>query len=443
MREVEVSLEIYGLILLGLLFFAICIGFPISFTLITLGVIFGYIGLGERVFHLMTYSFFGTMMDTVLAAVALFTFMGYLLESAGLMERLFHAVQLLSGRMRGSLYMATIFTATLFAAATGIVGASVTIIALMAAPVMRRTGYDTGLSAGTICAGGTLGILIPPSVMLVVMGPVMNVSVARLYAAAIVPGILLAVLYFIYTTIRVMLKPELGPPLSADELNVPKAYILREFFVGLLPVASLILATLGTIMSGLATPTEGAALGCFGAFVVTVFNRKLSFKIVKQSAFRTVETTSMVMILLAASTFMGAVFSSMGTPKFIASSLLALNLPSWVFVVGILIVCFILGWPLEWVPIVVVIIPVFLPILIDLHINMIWFAILLAVTLQTCWLSPPVALSAYYLKGVEPSWELIDIYRGMMPFMALQCLGVALIYFFPEIVLWLPKLLFG
>jgi TRAP-type mannitol/chloroaromatic compound transport system permease large subunit len=240
-----------------------------------------------------------------------------------------------------------------------------------------------------------------------------------------------------------MLKPELGPPLSEAELNVSKGHMIREFFVGLVPVASLILATLGTIMSGMATPTEGAALGCIGAFVVTFFNRKLTFKIVKESTFRTVETTSMVMILLAASTFMGAVFSSMGTPKFIANSLLALDLPSWVFVVGILIVCFILGWPLEWVPIVVVIVPVFLPILIDLKINMIWFAILLAVALQTCWLSPPVALSAYYLKGVEPSWNLLEIYRGMMPFMGLQMVGVALVYFFPQIVLWLPKLLFG
>jgi tripartite ATP-independent transporter DctM subunit len=438
-----VSLEIYGLVLLGILFFAICVGFPISFTLITLGVVFGYIGLGERVFHLMTYSFFGTMMDTVLAAVALFTFMGYLLESAGLMERLFHSIQLLAGRLHGSLYLATIFTATLFAAATGIVGASVTIIGLMAAPVMRRTGYDTGLSAGTICAGGTLGILIPPSVMLVVMGPIMQVSVARLYAAAIIPGLVLASLYFIYTRIRVMIKPEMGPPLSDEELNVTKAYMIREFLVGLVPVASLILATLGTIMSGIATPTEGAALGCLGAVVVTMFNGKLSFKILKESTFRTVETTSMVMILLAASTFMGAVFSSMGTPKFIATSLLGLGLPSWVFVVGILIVCFILGWPLEWVPIVVVIVPVFLPILIGLQTNMIWFAILLAVTLQTCWLSPPVALSAYYLKGVEPSWELLQIYRGMMPFMILQILGVSVVYFFPQIVLWLPTLLFG
>lgn len=436
------SLEIYGLILLVILFGAICVGFPISFTLITLGVVFGYIGLGERVFYLMTLSFFGTMQDTVLAAVALFTFMGYLLEHAGLMERLFKAVQLLSGRLHGSLYLGTIFSATLFAAATGIVGASVTIIGLMAAPVMKKARYDTGLSAGTICAGGTLGILIPPSVMLVVMGPVLSVSVARLYAAALLPGIMLASFYVIYTMIRVMIKPELGPPLSEEELDMPLSHMIREFFVGLVPPTVLIVATLGTIMTGIATPTEGAALGCLGAFVVTIVHRRLTWDILKRSAFRTAETTSMVMILLAASTFMGTVFSSMGTPIFIAKTLLSWNLPPWVFLFGILAVCFILGWPLEWVPIVVVIVPIFLPIITDLKIDMIWFCILLAVTLQTCWLSPPVALSAYYLKGVEPSWELLDIYKGMMPFMGLQLLGVVMVYLFPQIVLWLPNLLF-
>jgi len=437
------TLEMYGLVLLVGLFFFICVGFPISFTLITLGAIFGYIGLGPKVFHLMTYSFFGTMMDTVLAAVALFTFMGCILESAGLMERLFHAVQLISGRLRGSLYLGTIFSAALFAAATGIVGASVTIIGLMAAPVMKKAGYDQGLSAGTICAGGTLGILIPPSVMLVVMGPVFQVSVARLYAAAIIPGLMLAGIYIFYTMVRVMIKPELGPPLSDEDLDVTKSFIIREFFVGLVPPAVLILVTLGTILTGLATPTEGAALGCLGAVVVTAANGRLTFKLVKESAYRTAETTSMVMILLAASTFMGAVFSSMGTPKFIADTLLSWNMPPWVFIVGILIVCFVLGWPLEWVPIVVVIVPIFLPVLNGLNVNMIWFAIVLAVTLQTCWLSPPVALSAYYLKAIMPEWELKDIYLGMMPFMALQGLGVLLIYNFPQIALWLPKILFG
>jgi len=437
------SLEIYGLILLVGLFVFICFGFPISFTLITLGMIFGYIGLGNKVFYLMTLTWFDTMLDTVLAAVALFTFMGYLLEEAGLMERLFRALLLISGRLKGSLYLGTIFSATLFAAATGIVGAAVTIIGLMAAPVMKKSNYDASLSAGTITAGGTLGILIPPSIMLVVMGPVMQVSVARLFAAAILPGIMLASMYVIYTMIRVMIKPELAPPLSDAELDVPTGYKIREFFLGLLPPAVLILATLGTIITGVATPTEGAALGCLGALIVTKLNRKLTFKLVKQSVFRTAETTSMVMILLAASTFMGVVFSSMGTPTFIAKTLVSWNLPNWFFLAGILTVCFILGWPLEWVPIVVVIVPIFLPVIMELNINMIWFCMLLAVVLQTCWLSPPVALSAYYIKGIMPEWELLDIYKGMMPFMALQVVGVAMIYIFPQISLWLPKLMFG
>jgi tripartite ATP-independent transporter DctM subunit len=436
------SLEIYGLILLVGLFVFICFGFPISFTLITLGMIFGYIGLGTKVFYLMTLTWFDTMVDTVLAAVALFTFMGYILEAAGLMERLFRALLLISGRRKGSLYIGTIFSATLFAAATGIVGAAVTIIGLMAAPVMKKSNYDPALSAGTITAGGTLGILIPPSIMLVVMGPVMQVSVARLFAAAILPGFMLASLYVIYTMIRVMLKPELGPPLPDEELDVPISYKIREFFLGLVPPAVLILATLGSIITGLATPTEGAALGCLGALIVTKLNGKLTFKLLKESVFRTAETTSMVMILLAASTFMGVVFSSLGTPTFIANTLLSWNLPTWVFLAGILMVCFILGWPLEWVPIVVVIVPIFLPVIMGLNINMIWFCILLAVVLQTCWLSPPVALSAYYIKGVMPEWELLDIYKGMMPFMGLQVVGVAVVYLFPPLSLWLPRLMF-
>ena len=436
-------LEIYGLILLALLFVVIFVGFPISFTLITLGIVFGYIALQERVFYLMTLSVFGTMMESVLAAVALFTFMGYLLESAGLMERLFKAIQLISGRVRGSLYMATVFTATLFAAATGIVGAAVTIIGLMAAPVMKKARYDTALSAGTICAGGTLGILIPPSVMLVVMGPVLSVSIARLYAAAILPGLLLAFLYLAYTMTRVMLKPELGPPLSDEELDVPKSHLVREFFIGLVPPVILIVFTLGSIIFGIATPTEGAALGCLGAVAVTAAHGRLSFKIVKESAYRTAVTTSMVMILLAASTFMGVVFSALGTPKLIAGTLLSWGLSTEVAVIGILAVCFILGWPLEWVPIVVVIIPIFLATLMELKVDMIWFSIVLAVTLQSCWLSPPVALSAYYLKAIMPEWDLLDIYKGMMPFMLLQALAVVLLFVFPEIALWLPRYLFS
>ena len=437
------SHEIVGLILLGLLFVVILGGFPISFTLIFLGMVFGYIGLGDRVFHLMTFQVFGTMMDTVLAAVAMFTFMGYVLESAGLMSRLFHAVQLLCGRMHGSLFLATIFTATLFAAATGIVGASVTIIALMAAPVMMRSGYDTKLSAGTICAGGTLGILIPPSVMLVVMGPVLQVSVARLYAGALLPGLLLAFIYVVYTLTRVWLNPKLGPSLSDKELDVSKAHLAREFVLGLVPPTALIMATLGSIITGWATPTEGAALGCVGSLIVTAAHGRLTWQVIKDSTFRTAQTSSMVMILLAASTFMGSVFSALGTPALIANTLIEWNIQPEFLILAILVVCFILGWPLEWVPIVVVIVPIFLPILQATKVNMVWFSILLAVTLQTCWLSSPVALSAYYLKGVMPRWDLADIYKGMMPFMVLQLIAVLILYFFPQIILVLPNMIFG
>ncbi len=434
------SLEILGLVLVGILFVVILAGFPISFTLIFLGMAFGYVGIGERVFYLMTFQYFSTMMEVVLAAVAMFTFMGYVLENAGLMSRLFHAVQVLCGRMHGSLYVGTIFTATLFAAATGIVGAAVTIIALMAGPVMKKRGYDTALSAGTICAGGTLGILIPPSVMLVVMGPTLQVSIARLYAAAILPGLLLGALYVGYTLTRTWLNPKLGPPLPPEELDVSTGYLIRELAIGLFPPVVLIMATLGAIISGWATPTEGAALGCAGAIAVTATHGRLTFAILKNATFRTAETTSMVMILLAASTFMGSVFSAFGSPQFLADTLLAWDIAPGLLILSILVVCFILGWPLEWVPIVVIIVPIFLPLLHAMNVDMIWFSILLAVTLQTCWLSPPVALSAYYLKGVMPSWKLWDIYRGMLPFMVLQMGCVLILYLFPEIVLALPNL---
>lgn len=437
------SLEVLGLVLLATLFAVICAGFPISFTLMVVGFAFGYVGLGEQVFHLLTFQIFSTMMEPVLAAVALFTFMGYLLERAGLMDRLFRAFQLLCGSMRGSLYLATIVTATLFAAATGITGASVTVIGLMAAPAMQKSGYSQRLAAGTITAGGTLGILIPPSIMLVVMGAVLELSVARLFVAAIVPGLLLSALYLVYTLTWSYLRPAVGPPLPAAERSVSRADVLREFVVGLVPPGALILATLGAILSGFATPTEGAALGCLGAVLVALAHRRLTPWIVKDAVFRTAETTSMVMILLTASNFFGAVFSRFGTPRLIAESVLGLDLPPAVLILGILVVTFVLGWPLEWVPIVVIIMPMFVPIITKLELPLLWFAILMAVTLQTCWLSPPVALSAYYLKGIMPQWELKEIYLGMAPFMLLQILGALLVFLFPELALMLPRLLYG
>lgn len=437
------SNEVLGMVGLGSLFFFICVGFPISFTLIFLSLIVGYIGFGHVVFSLMTLQFFGTMTDTVLAAVPFFLFMGYILESSGLMDRLFKAFQYLLASLNGSLYLAVTSTATIFAAATGIVGSSVTLLGIMAAPTMRESKYDVKLCAGCITAGGTLGILIPPSIMLVVMGPVVGVPVTDLFAGAIFPGLLLAALYIAYALIRCKINPKLGPALPI-ELRAPSfAWIAKEMFLGVLPVAALILATLGSIIGGIATPTEGAAAGSFGSIVLVLAYRRLHWETFKKSMYRTLEISSMILILVAASTFFGSVFSRLGSANLLTSMLLHIHVSAIWMLLAIMVVIFILGWPLEWVPIVLIFVPILLPVVRQMHVDMVWFCILVAVTLQTAWLSPPVALSAYFLKGVVPDWPLQDIYIGMMQFMALQMLGLFIVLGIPSFATWLPLYLHG
>lgn len=435
--------EILGLVLIGVMLFAIFIGFPISFTLIFLGFVFGYIGFGKLVFYLMTFQFSSVMLEQTLAAVPLFIFMGLLMEQAGLMERLFRAVQLMLSRVSGSLYLAVLFVSTIFAAATGIVGASVTILGIMAAKTMTRSGYDVRLSAGTITAGGTLGILIPPSIMLVVMGPVLEVPVTDLFAAAIIPGIMMAALYAFYVMGRCWLNPSLGPPLSVEDQPTIMAYVLKEFFLGLVPPAALVFSALGSIMFGLATPTEGAACGAAGALLLTLAYRQLTFSKLRQTLIKTLEISALILILVAASNFFGAVFSRLGTPGMLTDILLGLDLPPMAILIMIMALIFLLGWPLEWVPIVLIIVPILLPLVDKLGFNLTWFGILVAVNLQTAWLSPPVALSAYFLKGVVPEWDLKDIYIGMMQFMVIQLIGLILILIFPQIALWLPEYIYG
>lgn len=437
------SPETIGLVLLLTLFAAIFAGFPIAFTLIILALVFGYVEIGFQVFQLMVFQFFGIMQDNIVAAVPLFVLMGVLLEKADLMDRLFRAFQLLLASVRGSLYLAVTFTATIFAAATGIVGASVTLLGVMASPSMRRSGYDVRLSAGIIAAGGTLGILIPPSVMLVVMGPVVGVSVVDLFAAAIMPGLLLAGLFASYAMIRSFLRPELGPPLPMEERAASYAEILREIAVGLVPPAVLVAGSLGSILSGLATPTEGAAVGALGALLLTLAYRRLTWGKLLSAVLQTLEISSMVLFLVAASNFFGAVFSRLGTPTMISEALLGLDLPPTAMLLVIMALVFVLAWPLEWVPIILIVVPILLPVVRQLGIDMVWFSILIAVNLQTAWLSPPVALSAYFLKGVVPAWDLKDIYMGMMQFMVLQLIGLILVLVFPQIALWLPSVLFG
>ncbi len=435
--------EILGMIMIGVMLFAIFIGFPISFTLIFLGSVFGLIGFGNLVFYLMTFQFSSVMLEQTLAAVPLFIFMGILMEQAGLMERLFQAVQLMLSRVRGALFIAVLFVSTIFAAATGIVGASVTILGIMAAKTMNRSKYDVKLAAGTITAGGTLGILIPPSIMLVVMGPILEVPVTDLFAAAIVPGILLAFLYTAYALVRCHLNPELGPVLPPEERPKSMAHVFQEFFLGLVPPAALVFSALGSILFGFATPTEGAGMGAFGGLLLSLAYRRLSWKSLFDALIKTLEITTLILFLVAASNFFGAVFSRLGTPMLLTEYLLGLDMPPMFILVMIMALIFLLGWPLEWVPIVMIIIPILLPLVDLLGFNLTWFGILVAVNLQTAWLSPPVALSAYFLKGVVPEWDLKDIYGGMMQFMVIQVFGLIMIMIFPQIVLWLPELIYG
>ena len=434
---------ILGFVLIGVMLFAIFIGFPISFTLIFLGFVFGYLGFGKLVFYLMTLQFSMVMTEQTLAAVPLFVFMGIMMEQAGLMESLFSAFQMMLARVKGSLYYAVLFVSVIFAAATGIVGASVTILGIMAAKSMNRSGYDVKLAAGTITAGGTLGILIPPSIMLVVMGPIMEIPVTDLFAAAIVPGILLACLYAAYTTLRCFLNPKLGPPIPEELRTTDLKKLWLEFFLGLVPPAALVFAALGSILFGFATPTEAAGCGAGGALLLSLAYKKLTFKKLQDALVKTLEISALIMVLVAASNFFGAVFARLGTPMVLTDFLLSLEMNKYLILGMIMVMIFLLGWPLEWVPIVMIVVPIILPLVEALEFNLTWFAILVAVNLQTAWLSPPVALSAYFLKGVVPSWDLKDIYLGMMQFMVIQVIGLVIIILYPKIVLWLPTLLYG
>ncbi len=505
----DVSPQAIGVFMLAVMLFSIFVGFPISFTLIFLAFTFGAWGIGGRlVFYLQTFQFNSVMLDDQLVAVPLFVFMGIMMEQAGLMERLFRSVQLMLSRTRGALFIAVLFVSTIFAAATGIVGASVTILGIMAAKTMNRSGYDVKLAAGTITAGGTLGILIPPSIMLVVMGPVLEVPVTDLFAAAIMPGIMLALLYMLYSIGRCWINPALGPALPPEEqpetspyyilevivvmaslvfmlylagvglrggfsglfplagLVIPLVWIAfmyfafnwirktrpggfyfsdlwYEFFMGLVPPSTLVAFALGSILFGWATPAEAAACGAFGAILLTVAYGKFSKEQLYDALIKTLEISVLIMFLVAASNFFGAVFSRLGTPTMLTELLLSWDLSVTMVLIIVMALIFLLGWPLEWVPIVLIIVPILIPLLIKLDVNLVWFGILVAVNLQTAWLSPPVALSAYFLKGVVPEWDLKDIYLGMMQFMVIQVIGLILILIFPQIALWLPAYMYG
>jgi tripartite ATP-independent transporter DctM subunit len=447
------GLALLGLVMLVVMVGAIFIGFPISFTLLFLALTFGYFGLGEIVFSLAYFQTIGMMKEELLAAVPLFIFMGFLTEQAGLMERLFRAFRNLLAPIRGSLFAVVILTAAVFAMATGIVGAAVTVLGIMASPIMVKTGYDGRLSAGAITAGGTLGILIPPSVMLIVMGPVLGVSVADLYASAFGPGMLLAGMYLAYLLGRAFINPKLGPPVPKEERIQGGWTILKEVLLGVVPLLGLIAATLGSILAGLATPTEASAIGALGAMILSAAYRKLTYAGMRQAVLSTTATASMVLLLAVTSNIFGAVFARLGTANWITEAMLALPLPPVAMLIMVLVLIFVLGWPFEWPAIILVFLPIFYPVMNALRpelataldippdLVMVWFGALVAVTLQTAFLSPPVAMSAYYLRQVVKAWSLATIYKGMLEFMILQVIAIALMVTFPSIATKFPEAL--
>ena len=442
-----------AILMMSLFLFAVLLGFPIAFTLLAMGVGFGYYAyfdpsrmdhlLDNRIFSLLVQNTYTIMDNTVLTAVPLFLFMGYLVERAGIVAKLFFAIRLASHRLPASMAVAALVTCGLFSTATGIIGAVVTLMGLLAWPAMIRAGYDKKFASGVICSGGCLGILIPPSIMLIVYAVIAQLSPLRLFAAAIFPGLMLAGLYILYVIIRAYFNPSLAPKPAAEEIP-PRSVILKEVLVSFVPLFSLIILVLGTILGGLATPAEAAAVGAFGALILSFFYKSLKWKNFKESVFLTAKTSAMIMWLFVGSWTFASVFSYLGGHEVFEEFFKSMDIQPWQFLVITQIIIFLLGWPLEWTEILIIFVPIFLPLVEFFGVNPYFFAMLIALNLQTSFLTPPMAMSAYYLKGVQSkNVELLQIFRGIMPFLGIVIFAMVLMYMFPGIALWLPDVLFA
>jgi len=439
-----------AMLMLSLFIFLVLLGFPIAFTLIAMGVGFGYYAyfqadnlFNNQIFYLLNQNTYSVMENDVLVAIPLFLFMGYVVERANIVNRLFFSLQLATRHLPGSMAVAALATCAIFATASGIIGAVVTLMGLLAFPAMVKAGYHRGFASGVICAGGTLGILIPPSIMLIVYAAIAELSPLRLYAAAIFPGFLLAGFYMIYVVTRAYFNPSLAPKPIEEEVP-PTRVILFQLLTSFVPLALLILTVLGSILLGLATPAEAAAIGAFGGLFLAFCYRSLNWKTLKQSIFLTAKTTAMVCWLFVGSWTFASVFSYLGGHAIIEHWILAMNLEPWQFLVLVQLIIFLLGWPLEWTEILIIFVPIFLPMLDAFGVNPYFFAMLVALNLQTSFLTPPMAMAAYYLKGVVgDEIELIEIFKSIMPYLAIVIFTMVLMYNFPGIALYLPDYFFG
>ena len=444
-----------AILMLCMFIFLVLLGFPIAFTLLAMGVGFGYYAyyqggvetvadlFNNNIFYLLNQNAYSVMENDTLVAVPLFLFMGYVVERANIVSRLFYTLQMAARNLPGSMAIAALVTCAVFSTASGIVGAVVTLMGLLAFPAMAAANYNKQFASGVICAGGTLGILIPPSIMLIVYSAIAELSPLRLYAAAMFPGLLLAGLYIVYVIIRVFMQPSLAPKPREEDVP-PASKIYLDLVISFVPLTVLIAAVLGSILGGLATPAEAAAMGALGGLILAVLYRSLTWTKVKESVFLTAKSTAMVCWLFIGSWTFASVFSYLGGHDVIEHFVLSMNLEPWQFLVMVQLIIFLLGWPLEWSEILIIFVPIFLPMLDNFGINPYFFAMLVALNLQTSFLTPPMAMSAYYLKGVlKDQIELIEIFKGILPYLAIVIFSMVLLYQFPGIALWLPEYLFG
>jgi len=439
-----------AIMMLSIFIFLVLLGFPIAFTLIPMGVGFGYYAyfqadnlINNQIFYLLNQNTYSVMESDVLVAIPLFLFMGYVVERANIVNRLFFSLQLATRHLPGSMAVAALATCAIFATASGIIGAVVTLMGLLAFPAMVKANYHRGFASGVICAGGTLGILIPPSIMLIVYAAIAELSVLRLYAAAIIPGFLLAGFYMIYVVTRAYFQPSIAPKPLEEEVP-PTRVIILQLLTSFVPLALLILSVLGSILLGLATPAEAAAIGAFGGLFLAFCYRSLNWKTLKESIFLTAKTTAMVCWLFVGSWTFASVFSYLGGHTVVEHWILGMNLEPWQFLVMAQLIIFLLGWPLEWTEILIIFVPIFLPMLDAFGVNPYFFAMLVALNLQTSFLTPPMAMAAYYLKGVVgDAIELMEIFKSIMPYLFIVIFTMVLMYNYPGIALFLPDYFFG
>jgi tripartite ATP-independent transporter DctM subunit len=436
--------QIASLVMMGCMLVMVIGGVHLAFVLVFLALVFGLIFHGPMILSLAMFQIFDVMQSEIMIAVPLFVFMGLLLDKSGVAEKIFQSLYEVFGPIRGGLAIATVVTCAVFASCTGVIAATVSTMTLLAVPPMLKRKYDKGLSTGVVCAGGSLGILIPPSVMLIMYGPMANLSVAKLFAAALFPGLLLATLYIVYIVVLCIVNKNSAPAISLDEMELSGPGRFKRAAWNMIPAVFLVASVLGLIIAGVTTPTEGAGVGALAAMIMTAFNKELTWKNLKAAVDGTLIITSMVMFIIIFSGIYNSVFLFLGGGALIEGALLSLPFGKWFILALMMFILFVGGFFISWQGLLYIVIPIFLPVVTALGFDPLWFAILVCLNLQMSLLTPPFAYSIFFVKGVAPpevtTW---DIYRGVIPFVGMQAVAVALCIVFPEIILWLPRVTLG